>query len=138
MSEKKQSVSNLSSGSSESKVKIGLSLTPHGAITLAGTAKRLGLSKSELIERIALGQLTISNQETGETIKIKPEVQTNPSTQEEILQVIESLPSDRLAEVLAFAKSLSTKPSPSSAKSFLAHLKTIGTWSGDDLQDCLH
>jgi hypothetical protein len=56
---------------------------------------------------------------------------------EQLLQEIEALPSDRLAEALTFTKSLSTKPSTTSAKSFLAHLKTIGTWSGDDLQECL-
>jgi hypothetical protein len=56
---------------------------------------------------------------------------------EQLLQAIEALPSDRLAQVLTFVQSLSTKPSTTSAKSFLAHLKTIGTWSGDDFQECL-
>jgi hypothetical protein len=56
---------------------------------------------------------------------------------EQLLQAIEALPSTRLAEALTFMKSLSTKPSITSAKSFLAHLKTIGTWSGDDCQECL-
>ncbi|MGB3240186.1 MAG: hypothetical protein WBB29_17980 [Geitlerinemataceae cyanobacterium] len=56
---------------------------------------------------------------------------------EELLQAIEVLPTKRLAEALTFIQSLSTKPSITTAKSFLAHLKTIGTWSGDDFQDCL-
>ena len=56
---------------------------------------------------------------------------------EQLLQAIEALPSTRLAEALTFMKSLSTKPSITSAKSFLAHLKTIGTWSGDDCQEYL-
>jgi hypothetical protein len=56
---------------------------------------------------------------------------------EQLLQAIETLPSTRLAEALTFVKFLSTKPSITSAKSFLAHLKTIGTWSGDDFQECL-
>jgi hypothetical protein len=56
---------------------------------------------------------------------------------EQLLQAIEALPSDRLAVALTFIQSLSTKPSTTSAKSFLAHLKTIGTWSGDDFQECL-
>ena len=56
---------------------------------------------------------------------------------EKLLQAIEALPSTRLAEALTFVISLQTKPSTTSAKSFLAHLKTIGTWSGDDLQECL-
>ncbi len=54
-----------------------------------------------------------------------------------LLQEIEALPSDRLAEALTLIQSLQTRPSTTSAKSFLAHLKTIGTWSGDDLQECL-
>jgi sporulation-control protein spo0M len=56
---------------------------------------------------------------------------------EQLLQEIEALPSDRLAEALTFVQSLQIKPSTTSAKSFLAYLKEIGTWSGDDLQECL-
>ncbi len=56
---------------------------------------------------------------------------------EQLLQAIEALPSTRLAEALTFMKSLSTKPSITSAKSFLAHLKTIGTWSSDGCHECL-
>jgi hypothetical protein len=56
---------------------------------------------------------------------------------EQLLQAIEALPNTKLAEALTFVKALSTEPSPTSARSFLAHLKTIGTWSGDDLPDCL-
>ncbi|MGB8701443.1 MAG: hypothetical protein WCD18_18670 [Thermosynechococcaceae cyanobacterium] len=56
---------------------------------------------------------------------------------EQLLQAIEALPSKRLAEALTLIQSLQTEPSATSAKSFLAHLKTIGNWSGDDLQNCL-
>jgi hypothetical protein len=56
---------------------------------------------------------------------------------EQLLQAIETLPSNRLPEALTFIQSLQTEPSPTTAQSFLTHLKTIGTWSGDDLQDCL-
>jgi hypothetical protein len=56
---------------------------------------------------------------------------------EQLLQAIEALPSTRLAEALTLINSLSTKPSITSAKSFLSHLKTIGTWSGDDCQQSL-
>jgi hypothetical protein len=48
---------------------------------------------------------------------------------EQLLQEIEALPSDRIAEALTFVKSLSNKPSITTAKSLLAHLKKIGTWS---------
>lgn len=56
---------------------------------------------------------------------------------EQLLQAIEALPSAKLAEALTFMKALSSTSSTTSAQSFLAHLKTMGTWSGDDLQDCL-
>jgi hypothetical protein len=63
---------------------------------------------------------------------------THPMTlKEQLIQAIEDLPSDRLAEVLTFVKSVSKQPCITSAQSFLAHLKTIGTWSGDDLPECL-
>jgi len=63
---------------------------------------------------------------------------THPMTlKEQLLQAIEALPNTKLAEALIFVKALSTEPSTTSAQSFLAHLKTIGTWSGDDLLDCL-
>jgi hypothetical protein len=56
---------------------------------------------------------------------------------EQLLQAIETLPSSRLSEALTLIQSLQAEPSPTTAQSFLAHLKTIGAWSGDDLQDCL-
>jgi hypothetical protein len=56
---------------------------------------------------------------------------------EQLLQAIETLPSSRLSEALILIQSLQAEPSPTTAQSFLARLKTIGAWSGDDLQDCL-
>ncbi|NES71530.1 MAG: ribbon-helix-helix protein, CopG family, partial [Okeania sp. SIO2D1] len=44
---------------SESKVKVGVSLTPTSAERLKEVATELGLSRSELIERIARGDLAI-------------------------------------------------------------------------------
>lgn len=55
---------------------------------------------------------------------------------EKLHEAIEALPSSKLIEVLTFIESLQTKPT-TSAKSFFLHLKTIGTWSGDDFQECL-
>jgi hypothetical protein len=41
-------------------------------------------------------------------------------------------------ELLQAPSSNPYKPNPPpTAQSFLTHLKTIGPWSGDDLQDCL-
>ena len=51
---------------------------------------------------------------------------------EQLFQAIEALPSDRLAQVLTFVQSLSTKPSTTSAKSFLAHLKITQLGIGEN------
>ncbi|MDJ0616354.1 MAG: DUF2281 domain-containing protein [Calothrix sp. MO_192.B10] len=73
---------------------------------------------------------------------------------EQLLQEIESTPDTILAEILDFLRFLKTKgtptppqPSPpesathspvnSTGHSLLEHLKTIGKWEGDDLQECL-
>jgi hypothetical protein len=71
-----------------------------------------------------------------------------------LLQEIESAPDRILAETLDFLRFLKTKENqkqpvsevaPSAAhttvnstgRSLLEHLKTIGKWEGDDLQECL-
>jgi hypothetical protein len=56
---------------------------------------------------------------------------------EQLLREIESLPPDRIPDAIALIQSLQAQTSPTPAQSFLAHLNTIGTWSGDDLQTCL-
>lgn len=56
---------------------------------------------------------------------------------EQLLREIEALPPDRIPEAIELLQSLQTKASPTSAQFFLAHLKTIGAWSGNDLQICL-
>jgi hypothetical protein len=56
---------------------------------------------------------------------------------EQLIQAIETLPSSRLFEALTLIQSLQTETTTTTAQSFLTHLKTIGTWSGNDLQDCL-
>ncbi len=70
-----------------------------------------------------------------------------------LLQEIESTPDTILAETLDFLRFLKTKETQthalpeaesttnttvnSTGRSLLEHLKTIGKWSGDDLQECL-
>jgi hypothetical protein len=56
---------------------------------------------------------------------------------EQLLQAIETFPSRRLSEALTLIQFLQTESFPTTARSFLTYLKTIGTWSGDDLQDWL-
>ena len=65
---------------------------------------------------------------------------------EELLQEIESSPDFLLEETLNFLKFLKAKqasiktdrqPLESTGRSLLEHLKTIGTWEGGDLEECL-
>ena len=58
------------------------------------------------------------------------------TTKKQIYQAIETLPNTQLTEALALIESLKTKPY-TSAKSFLTHLKTIGSWAGEDMEECL-
>ncbi len=73
---------------------------------------------------------------------------------EQLLQEIESTPDTILSEILDFLRFLKTKETPtlpqpeapkyatstpvnSTGNSLLEHLKTIGKWEGDDLEECL-
>lgn len=69
---------------------------------------------------------------------------------EQLLQEIESTPDIILAEILDFLLFLKTKETPTppiseapesttntTGNSLLEHLKTIGKWEGDDLEECL-
>lgn len=73
---------------------------------------------------------------------------------EQLLHEIESTPDNILAEILDFLRFLKTKETPtppqpeapesathtpvnSTGNSLLEHLKTIGKWEGDDLEECL-
>ena len=63
---------------SESKVKVGVSLTPTGAKRLGDIARELGLSRSEFVERIARGQFDVSGSgnETTITLETNTEAKT--------------------------------------------------------------
>src|SRR4028118_1062193 len=52
---------NVVSSNSDSKVKVGLSLTSSSADRLNAIARKLGISRSELLERLAKGTLDISS-----------------------------------------------------------------------------
>ncbi|MDF5714361.1 MAG: DUF2281 domain-containing protein [Rhizonema sp. NSF051] len=77
-----------------------------------------------------------------------------------LIEEIQSAPENLLAETLDFLRFLKTKPSQtqqetqqknankqivtepqtpvqSTGNSLLKHLKTIGTWEGDDMEECL-
>ena len=64
-----------------------------------------------------------------------------------LIQEIESVSEPILAEILDYLRFLKTKsnqnearsylPVNSTGKSLLEHLKTIGSWEGDDLEECL-
>ncbi|MBE9187746.1 ribbon-helix-helix protein, CopG family [Microcoleus sp. LEGE 07076] len=62
---------NVVSSNSESKVKVGLSLTPSSADRLNTIARKLGISRSELLERLAQGALDISKDKSEVTVTWK-------------------------------------------------------------------
>ncbi|MBD0314334.1 MAG: ribbon-helix-helix protein, CopG family, partial [Microcoleus sp. T3-bin5] len=62
---------NVVSSNSESKVKVGLSLTSYSAARLNAIARKLGISRSELLERLAKGALDISRDKTEVTVTWK-------------------------------------------------------------------
>lgn len=73
------------------------------------------------------------------------------TTKEELSQEIESTPEALLVELLHFLRFIKSKqnsnlthahllPTPqpfSTGQTLLKHLNTIGTWQGDDINDCL-
>ncbi|MGC9524022.1 MAG: CopG family transcriptional regulator [Limnospira sp.] len=77
---KKRGVSTLYS---ESKVKVGVSLTPTGARLLSTTAKELGLSRSEFVERIARGDFRISGDGQATTITLATNAPAAPAESDE-------------------------------------------------------
>src|SRR6478672_1553352 len=62
---------NVVSSNSDSKVKIGLSLTSSSADRLNAISRKLGISRSELLERLAQGALDISKDKTEVTVTWK-------------------------------------------------------------------
>ena len=82
---------NVVSSNSETKVKVGLSLTPSSADRLNSIARKLEISRSELLERLAQGALDISSDkskvsvtwEKGEETEVEP-AQLEGETVEEI------------------------------------------------------
>jgi hypothetical protein len=70
------------------------------------------------------------------------------NVKDELFQEIELTPEGLLVEVLQFLRFIKTaRPSPtilpthtappSTGRSLLAHLQTIGTWQGNDFEECL-
>ncbi|TAD84692.1 MAG: CopG family transcriptional regulator, partial [Oscillatoriales cyanobacterium] len=67
---------NVASSDPESKVKIGLSLTPYSADRLNAIARKLDISRSELLERLAKGSLEISTDKTKVSVTWKKTAET--------------------------------------------------------------
>jgi hypothetical protein len=105
--------------------------------------KQLTNALSELVRKNAFLEKSfisaLIDRGSAERSKFVPDSRTLDALtlKEQLLRAIETLPSNRLSEALTFTRSLQTEPSSTTAQSFLTHLKTIGSWSGDDLQDCL-
>jgi hypothetical protein len=60
------------------------------------------------------------------------------TAKEQLLQELNFTPDPLIVETLNFLKSLKAKERSnfSTGASLLAHLKTIGTWQGNDLDEC--
>jgi chromosome segregation ATPase len=71
---------NVVSSNSESKVKVGLSLSSYSAARLNAIARKLGISRSELLERLAKGALDISSDKTEVTVTWKKGEETEVET----------------------------------------------------------
>ena len=61
------------------------------------------------------------------------------TVKEQLLQELSSVPDSLITETLDFLRFLKTKErcNISTSASLLAELKNIGTWQGDDLEECL-
>ncbi|MEG5181801.1 ribbon-helix-helix protein, CopG family, partial [Microcoleus sp. A2-D5] len=70
------------SSNPESKVKVGLSLTPSSADRLNSIARKLGISRSELLERLAQGALNISTDKSEVSVTWKKGEETAVETAE--------------------------------------------------------
>ncbi|WP_293363626.1 ribbon-helix-helix protein, CopG family, partial [Microcoleus sp. CAWBG52] len=73
---------NVVSSNPESKVKVGLSLTPSSADRLNAIARKLGISRSELLERLAKGALDISKDKSQVSVTWKKGEETAVETAE--------------------------------------------------------
>ncbi|MEG4925002.1 ribbon-helix-helix protein, CopG family, partial [Microcoleus sp. F10-D1] len=95
---------NVVSSNSESKVKVGLSLTPSSADRLNTIARKLGISRSELLERLAQGALDISKDKTEVSVTWKKgeatEIEASPFEGEtaEESEVIDAITAETLSE----------------------------------------
>ena len=102
---------NVVSSNSESKVKVGLSLTSYSAARLNAIARKLGISRSELLERLAKGALDISSDKTEVTVTWKKGEETEVETADLQGETAEEseITGARTAETL---DSVKVKPNP--------------------------
>ena len=72
----------------EGKSKLGISLTPTGINLLGQIAKEAGLSKSELLERVARGSIAIASDTANQTIAVESaNEQSSPEPQRPKLKI---------------------------------------------------
>jgi len=99
---------------SESKVKVGVSLTPTGAKRLGDIAKQLGLSRSEFVERIARGQFDVSESGSETTITLATKADA---------KVINSVTNSEQESVDPQVESEASQPSPNQDNNDLVKLQ---------------
>ncbi|MEG4575117.1 ribbon-helix-helix protein, CopG family, partial [Microcoleus sp. N3A4] len=103
---------NVVSSNSESKVKVGLSLTPSSADRLNTIARKLGISRSELLERLAQGALDISKDKTEVTVTWKKGEATEVETAHLQGETAEESEINDAVTAETLSDSVSVKPNP--------------------------
>ncbi|WP_236505342.1 ribbon-helix-helix protein, CopG family, partial [Tychonema sp. BBK16] len=96
----------------ESKVKVGLSLTPYSADRLNVIARKLGISRSELLERLAKGTLEISTDKTEVSVSWKKGQETAVEIESAIGETAEESDINSAEAAPTDLENQSTQPNP--------------------------
>ncbi|MEG4808596.1 ribbon-helix-helix protein, CopG family, partial [Microcoleus sp. F8-D1] len=103
---------NVVSSNSDSKVKVGLSLTSSSADRLNTIARKLGISRSELLERLAQGALDISKDKTEVTVTWKKGEETQVEAAHLQGETAEKTEVNDAVTAETLSDSVSVKPNP--------------------------
>ncbi len=103
---------NAVSSDPESKVKVGLSLTPYSADRLNAIARKLDISRSELLERLAKGTLEISTDKTEVSVTWKKSQNTAIDVADSIGETAEESEINDAETAQTDSENQSTQPNP--------------------------
>ena len=115
---------NAVSSDPESKVKVGLSLTPYSADRLNIIARKLDISRSELLERLAKGALEISTDKTEVSVTWKKGQDTAVEVADSIGEIAQKSEINHAKTAQTDSENQSPQPNPlqASYESLLAQL----------------